>query len=243
MDDQTSIDEYQPKLLRETSGDYAYATGINLLSLALSAFIPGGQIITALIGVKQLSPIWKRLDKWMIEVQKSLAQLQASGLRTEDLADNDAFITTVLQASHVAIRSHQQAKLDALKNAILNSALGRAPDEDMQQMFIGYLDSVTESHLLLLIRFKDQPKGTTIHSHDGKLGPTERDFPQFAGKQDFIRQIARELRDKGLLQWDAVLSSGKIIQEAGYTTPLGNEFIQFISTPSEIETQRDEGEA
>jgi hypothetical protein len=51
-------------------------------------------------------------------------------LTPERLATNEAFVTVTMQASQGAIRNHQQAKLEALRNAVLNSALPNPPQED-----------------------------------------------------------------------------------------------------------------
>jgi hypothetical protein len=60
---------------------------------------------------------------------------QEKGVKLEDLQHNESFITTVMQATQMAVRNHEQEKLGALRNAIVNSALPHAPDDSLQQMF------------------------------------------------------------------------------------------------------------
>src|SRR5260370_7181085 len=48
------------------------------------------------------------------------------------------------------MRSHQREKLQALRNAVLNVAAGTAPDENLQLVFLNYLDTLTPLHLTLL---------------------------------------------------------------------------------------------
>jgi hypothetical protein len=232
MDDATSIDDYQPKILKESAGDYAYTTGINLLSLALSAFIPGGQIIAALVGVKQLSPIWKRLDKWMVDIQESLDQLKDSGFKTEDLATNEAFVTFVLQATQVAMRTHQREKLDALRNAVMNSARASAPGDDVQLMFLNFVDIFTVWHLKALQYYiKKRTHKFTIREFLANSGQAPnpslvKSFPELKEQEPFADQVVRDLLNHGLLSSKAAVT---------IITPFGLQFLVFISnsTPDE----------
>ena len=62
MDKAHELDEYDPKLLKASAGDYVHTIGLASLGLALAAIIPGGQVLAALAGTKALSPMLKRLD-------------------------------------------------------------------------------------------------------------------------------------------------------------------------------------
>jgi len=225
------LDNYEPELLKESPGDYVHALGIDLLSLALSYLLPGGQIIAGLVGVNRLSPMLKRVDKWMVKVNNELKRLQDEGITLEEIVDNPTFVTALLQASQMALRTHQETKLNALCNAVINAALSNSFDTDLQFMFLSLVDSFTESHLLVLARFKNEPKGELRSPLRKTLIPSEKAFPQLEGRQEFILQITKDLRDKGLLQWEAVLSNSKIIHEAGYLTDLGDQFLAFITLP------------
>src|ERR1700746_1500548 len=46
----------------------------------------------------------------------------------EALAKNDAFISAFAQATQAALKTHQPEKIDALRNAVLNVALGYEPN-------------------------------------------------------------------------------------------------------------------
>lgn len=70
-----------------------------------------------------------------------------------------------LQASHAAIRTHQEEKLKALRNAVLNIAIGRTPDEDEQAVFLWYIDSLTTWHLRIL-KFLENPLKPVQERHD-----------------------------------------------------------------------------
>ncbi len=79
-------------------------------------------------------------------------------INVNDLVENEAFVSTTVQASYAAIRAHQAEKLAALRNAVLNSALPTAPNDSLQQIFIKWVDELTVEHLRFLELFRD-PKG------------------------------------------------------------------------------------
>ena len=57
----------------------------------------------------------------------------------------------------MATRNHEQEKIDALRNAVLNSALPHPPDDSLQQTFLAWVDRFTVWHLHSLSLF-DDPK-------------------------------------------------------------------------------------
>jgi hypothetical protein len=61
----------------------------------------------------------------MSEVGEKLLELEAQGLKLEDLQSNEQFISAVMHASLAVIRTQQEAKLTALRNAIINVAIGQ----------------------------------------------------------------------------------------------------------------------
>jgi hypothetical protein len=221
MEDQLSIDEYQPKILKVSPGDYTYALGISLLSI-----IPGGQVIASLVGVNQPSPLLKRIDKWMVEQQEVLAQLKESGLNIEDLLNNEGFITVVLQASQVAMRTHQREKLDALRNAVKNSARPNALSDDVKLMFLSFVDTFTVWHLKALEHYRVQRKhkfsfGEFLSNSGEAPNPSLIEpFPGLREQKSFADQVVRDLLNHGLLS----TKSGLTI-----TTPFGRQFLAFIS--------------
>jgi hypothetical protein len=81
--------------------------------------------------------------------------------RVEDLSkpleNNEQFLTAVLHANLIAMRAHQEDKLRALRNAVRNSTLKSAPDDDRQLMFLRFVDDLTLSHIRVLRVFDDPP--------------------------------------------------------------------------------------
>jgi hypothetical protein len=81
-----------------------------------------------------------------------------SRLRIDDLRENEEFVSTVVQACHIAARSHQREKADALRNAVLNAAIGAAPEDSKREMFLEFVDTFTVWHLKVLA-FLNKPVG------------------------------------------------------------------------------------
>lgn len=101
-----------------SKGDPLHAlakAGISLLPIA------GGPAVELFQCLSQ-PPLEKRRVAWMGQVGEKLRELEERGLDLSTLQGNERFITAVMQASAAAIRTHQQAKLDALRNAIVNIA-------------------------------------------------------------------------------------------------------------------------
>jgi len=90
----------------------------------------------------------------MESIAEGLKALEAEieGFKMENLCDNEAFVSALVHASRVAIRNHQEEKLEALRNAVLNAALPNAPEESSELMFLDFVDSFTPWHIKVLAR-------------------------------------------------------------------------------------------
>ena len=113
------------------------------------------EIFSAII----VPPLSKRRDEWVESIANGLKAIEekVDDFNIEALSQNEMFITTVMHASQAAIRNHQKEKLEALRNAVLNAALPNAPEEDIQLMFLNFVDSLTPWHLRIL-KFFDNPQ-------------------------------------------------------------------------------------
>jgi hypothetical protein len=121
---------------------------------------PALEFFNALFG----PPIEKRREEWAERVADGLRQLEAQGqVKWEELQTNEPFLTVVMQASQAAQRNHQKEKLDALRNAVLNSALPSSPDDSIQQMFVHLVDRFTEWHIRVLRFYADPPGWRARH--------------------------------------------------------------------------------
>ena len=79
----------------------------------------------------------------MTSIGEKLNELEENKFDLEKLKNDENFISVMMNASQMALRTHQEEKLDALRNAILNVAKGEAPDESVQHLFLNFVDFFT----------------------------------------------------------------------------------------------------
>jgi hypothetical protein len=101
---------------------------------------------------------WRRWDQWIASIVEGLEHLEEAleEFKKEDLSSNPHFITTALHATQCAIRSHQQEKLAALRNVVMNTALQNSPEEDTHLIFLNLVDSMASWHLNLFLSIDDE---------------------------------------------------------------------------------------
>ena len=119
--------------------------------------ILGGALAEEL-GLVLASPLSHRRDDWFTDLARRLHQLEGrvDGFHFEDLRKNEAFVSATIQATQAALRTHQREKLEALRTAVVNVALGKEANPNRQQQFLTLIDRFTAEHLSVL-RFLDDP--------------------------------------------------------------------------------------
>jgi len=131
----------------------------------------------------------------------------------------------------------KRRKIEALRNAVLNSAVPGAPDADTQAIILNLVDRFTASHLRLATLWDDPPVWLPSHglpcpSSSGSRALTvEAGLPEMQGRRDFTMLIASELKTAGLLAADlaGMVSPQGMMQRL--TTDFGRQFVRFISPP------------
>ncbi|MDO6514051.1 hypothetical protein [Neptuniibacter sp. 2_MG-2023] len=186
-------------------------------------------------------PMARRKTEWMGQVTEAINELYEKGFVTEqDLQENEKFFTTLVHASNVAIKNHEQEKLDALRNAVLNSALPGAPDDTLQQLFLNLIDSCTSWHIALLKLFQGPEQWAQENNHKfpswsmgGITTVIESAYPELRGEQDLYRLVWQELYRNGLFNTDGLgttMTANGMLSKR--TTAIGDKFVAFISPPN-----------
>ncbi len=188
-------------------------------------------------------PLEKRRDAWLIEIYRRLKILEGTieGFKIESLATNEIFISVLFQATSVAMRAHQKEKLEALTNAVTNSAFNPSIDENLQLIFLILIDRYIPWHLILL-KFLDNPRlyGETLGikypqwSMGGTATVLEYTFDDLKGQRNFYDQIVKELFSNGLIDSDTFLHTTMTDQGmfSSRTTEMGKQFLKFIHDSS-----------
>jgi hypothetical protein len=189
-------------------------------------------------------PLSKRRAEWMDSIAEGLLALEekVDGFEIENLSNEPEFITTVMHASQIAVRNHQRDKLDALRNAVLNTAVHNAPEEDIQLMFLEFIDVLTPWHLRILRFFQnpsDWAKNNNLQYPNWEIGRPltflRHAFPELTGREDFYELLIKDLFNRGLLQSpnlnEEMAAEGLLMSR---TTSFGNRFIAYIKTPTPL---------
>jgi len=219
---------------RISKGDIGHAVAKGILSEIPLA----GGLASEIFNLVIAPPLTKRRDKWMETIAEGLKDLESKieGFKVENLANNDSFITTVMHATQSALRNHQEEKLNALRNAVLNAATPNAPEEDLQLMFLSFVDTLTSWHIRIL-KFFDDPtrwgKEQNIKYRDLEFGAPahilEDAFPELKGRRDFYDLLVRDLYSMGLMSIETLHTTmTKQGIFAPRTTDIGKKFIGFI---------------
>lgn len=214
------------KVPQATSSDKLHT----LVKAGISAIpILGGPAAELFTNVIQ-PPLEKRRIEWMNGVADKLSELeQNSGLDIASLRDNEEFISAVMYASTLALRTHNEAKLKSLQNAVANIAKGQAPDETLQQIYLNLVDSLTELHVRILKTFQ-RPEVPQGMSAGGLSHVLEHNLPDMQCQKALYQQMWKDLFSRGLLVGDNLnltISGSGLRQKQ--TTPLADGFLLFIS--------------
>lgn len=220
---------------KRSAADVAYA----VIKAGVSAVPVAGGPAAELLGLIFGPPLEKRRDRWIDELASAVKEVQGKieDLTPEKLSANEAFVTTAMRASEIAIRTHEEDKLDALRNAVVNTALPDAPNDTLQQIFLNYVDSLTAWHLRILAFFDDPADWGRKHNvryPDWQMGAPsavlECAMPELRGQRGFYDLIVNDLEQRGLKSGGGLhttmTASGMLSPRIA---PLGKEFLNFIS--------------
>ena len=220
--------------------DADVALGAGRAALAAIPFVGGS--ITELLSLVLAPAVARRRDTWFKELADGLEQAERKidGFSIENLVQDEAFVSAVIEATRSAISTHKDEKRDALRNGLLNIALHRSTDEDQQQTFLRYIDELTVWHLRILVLFQDPPKhlalkgGRADYMMGGAAQVIEDMYPELRGKRELYDQIVTDLYARGLLNsppnflHTTMTGNGMVTKR---TTPLADEFLSFIADP------------
>jgi hypothetical protein len=191
-----------------------------------------------LMGMILQPAIEARRDAWLDRLGQAVDEMRTrfKDFDPRQLADNAMFVTVAMSASLMALRTHQEAKLEALKNAVINAASPMAPDEHTQMLFLRYIDELTPTHLRILTYLRD-PRGwfegngieQTEYMMGGRSQTLEKALPELAGQGELYNLAVKDLQDRGML---IAGLSGTVTGPAMYdplANPLGKRFLDYIS--------------
>lgn len=178
-----------------------------------------------------LSPsLLNRGEQWTEDIGNDIAELlNRTDLTLEQLQTNDPFISALLNASQLALKTGQIEKRESLRNAVINSTFEDAPDESLQQVFLHLIDQLTVWHLRILKLFSNPEK---VANQCEKLLPQQR---LVSSPSDVFTAIYPEIEKQGSIFWNDLFYrqlvdwSGQCSPKERKTTELGEQFLNFIT--------------
>lgn len=225
------------KKLKTTSTDVAH----KVVKTALASVPVAGTVLSELFSTLITEPSSRRRENILIQIDKRLNELsdKVEGFDISALSSNEVFLSTVSQAYQIAMRTHQEEKINSLLNSITNSAAGRV-DDNLQHMFLMFIDSFTEWHLRILMLLDDprhalQSRGLKSEFSMGSISQVIHSiYPELRERNDFTRQVIKDLYNRGLVNTsddglNAMMTGNGMI--ASRTSELGKQLIDFIKKP------------
>ena len=200
---------------KSSTGDSAHSVATAILSL-----IPGA---TELFEYFIKPPLEKRREIWMEIVADALRDLENNRFDIQQLQSDERFITIVVQATAIAIRTHQHEKLIALHNAIINSATNPDFKEDIQLLFIRYVDELTPSHLkLLTFLVRDANDLATLKAYSQLYDSYTGKYPNSMPRDQFV-MLFQDLSSRGLIRVSPFIDDFEDIYQAGLLLDEGTQ--------------------
>jgi len=172
----------------------------------------------------------RRQEKWFKEWADDFDRLEerVASFTVEDIVQDEAFISAMIQATRVAMSTHQEEKRRALRHALLNIALSPTFDEEKQIVFLTLIEVLTVTHLVLLRLFSNR----RAFPHEPRVRLMEQ--------ASMTNPMILDLTNRGLLI-DPRASVAKTRDTEGsllvlewLPTRLGKEFLAFITAPEAL---------
>jgi hypothetical protein len=226
----------EPEPPKRTKGDVAHAVARAAIGSLPVVGAAGAELFAYVVE----APYEDRKQEWMREVGDAIAELRDNkGVDVEVLRNDPAFTDMVLAATQAAMRTREEIKRTALRNAVLHSALPGSPDESIRLVYVRLIDELTPWHLRILTFFRD-PRAWYRRSEralpdlqmSSPAGSLEDAFPELRGRRVVYDLLWRDLFTRGLVNTDQLHTSmsgpGAI---AARTQTFGEEFLDFTSDP------------
>jgi len=220
---------------RRTNADVYHG----LVKAGISA-IPGiGSPAAEIFGLILAPPISRRTEQWMETMAQRLLLLEekVEGLTLESLSSNEPFVTTLLTASQVALRTHDEGKLEALRNIVLNTAIC-ALDDDLQLRFLILVEALSPWQIRILTLFRDPVRWFDEHQvqplsmlSGGGSTVLEHALPELKGRRAFYDPLVRDLHNHGLMpdNLHVTMTAGGAMSPR--ITGLASKFLAFLESP------------
>lgn len=189
-----------------------------------------GPVVSEYYAMVATEPIKARQTAWLNSLHEKLTELSKTmeAYKPENLSSNDEFISILAQATQCAMNTHQEAKLNAFRNGVANSAK-RGVSFDEKHFFIQCVDRLSVQHLIVLKEFDSG--GRYENGAFAMTGEIEDVAVSLSGSDGFKREaILNDLNNCSFFMMDYTTFPGKKRSSLNVRiSELGKRFLQFIS--------------
>ena len=179
----------------------------------------------------------RRLTAWREEVFDRIRALEKQGVSVEDLANDDAFLDALAQATRTAEAQSSEEKRRYLADALFNIGAGTPVTADKQAVYLRYLEELTISHMQMLAFLTDPPGFLAERDvpwpniSAGGLGNiVQAGLPELYADKPLLDTVLGDLQRFGLADspgLSAVMTGSGLRAPRG--TDKGREFMRFIT--------------
>ena len=193
------------------------------------------------------SPFGNKLIKWLMELKEDFEKLEkkVGELDAKALAEDEEFMTTMLNAARIVSYTHRKEKHEMLRNAVLKSALPEAPVDDERTVFLNLVEELSVSHIQVLKAFRlpgiTEVLGFSLESGDWRMNAgvgllfdfAMKSTPELDVKFDFFVLILSELHARELIanSHQEVRHTLSRLSHTPELTSFGHRFLKFIESP------------
>jgi hypothetical protein len=122
-----------------------YDKNYNVAKALVSSVLAIGSLAVPFVENYIVPPATQRLHIFLGSLVRELEQIK-SKIESVNF-ETPVFQTTFMQACQIAARTHKEQKLEALRNAVLNSSIPCSLEDDVLAMFLNWIDGFTALHL------------------------------------------------------------------------------------------------
>jgi hypothetical protein len=163
--------------------------GYNLIKGAIGCIPSVGSLVVGFLDSFIAPPATERMRNFLENLVGELEEVKSKNELVN--FENPVFQTTFMQACQIAVRTHKEQKLEALRNIVINSSIPQAVEDDILAMFLNWIDGFTALHI-----------STLKHLHYlNSYAPGQLDtyFPMLEENAAIYNQVLKDLADKGLI--------------------------------------------
>lgn len=211
----------------------------SIAKAVLSAIPVVGGPASELLELVLLPSIVRRRDEWLRDLADVVERLEKEfeGFKAEKLAGDEAFVSATVQATRIAVATHQKEKREMLRNALFKVASGKGPTDDLQQVYFRAIEEFSPSHVRILKAFWTGPRELaeekrlwTASTFSVRWAEViAKLYPDLAGQDRLVQHIITDLRVRGFA---TVTAPGDLMSNNAITN-LGIEFLQFVMDENE----------